>query len=77
MSIVTPIQSRSNRSLFSVISFIARIEVDDSEVKVYYTIPMPPYSISEETVGVLLSYTTVEGEGDKAGPQKNLDFGVN
>ncbi|GAH48645.1 unnamed protein product, partial [marine sediment metagenome] len=34
-------------------SFVERIEVDESEVKVYYTIPMPPYSVSEETVGVL------------------------
>jgi len=34
-------------------SFIERIEVDESEAKVYYTIPMPPYSVSEETVGVL------------------------
>ena len=28
-------------------------EVDDREAKVYYTIPMPPYSVSEETVEVL------------------------
>ena len=34
-------------------SFIERIEVDESEAKVYYTIPMPPHSVSEETVGVL------------------------
>ena len=34
-------------------SFVERIEVDESEVKVYYTIPMPPHSVSEETVGVL------------------------
>ena len=34
-------------------SFVERIEVDESEAKVYYTIPMPPHSISEETVGVL------------------------
>ena len=34
-------------------SFVERIEVDESEAKVYYTIPMPPYSVSEETVGVL------------------------
>ncbi len=34
-------------------SFVERIEVDKSEAKVYYTIPMPPYSVSEETVGVL------------------------
>ncbi len=34
-------------------SFIERIEVDESKAKVYYTIPMPPYSVSEETVGVL------------------------
>ena len=34
-------------------SFVERIEVDESEAKVYYTIPMPPYSVSKETVGVL------------------------
>jgi len=34
-------------------SFVKRIEVDESEAKVYYTIPMPPHSVSEETVGVL------------------------
>jgi len=34
-------------------SFVERIEVDDSEVKIYYTIPMPPSSMSGATVGVL------------------------
>jgi len=34
-------------------SFVEMIEVDESEAKVYYNIPMPPYSVSEETVGVL------------------------
>ena len=34
-------------------SFIERIEVDESHVKICYTIPMSPYSVSEETVGVL------------------------
>ncbi len=34
-------------------SFVERIDVDDTEVKVYYTIPMPPHNVSEETVGVL------------------------
>jgi len=34
-------------------SFIERIEVDESEFKMYYTIPMPPYSVSEEIAGVL------------------------
>ena len=34
-------------------SFVERIEVCDSEVKIYYTIPMPPSSMSEERVGVL------------------------
>ena len=33
-------------------SFAERIEVDDSEVKVYYTIPMPPSNLPEETVGI-------------------------
>ncbi|HEX73978.1 MAG TPA: hypothetical protein G4N93_02365 [Dehalococcoidia bacterium] len=32
---------------------IERIEVDESQVKMYYTIPMPPHSVSAETVGVL------------------------
>ena len=39
------------RSFFK--SFIERIEVDESQVKMYYNIPMPPHSVSEETVGVL------------------------
>jgi len=34
-------------------SFIERIEVTDTKAKIYYTIPMPPHSTSEETVGVL------------------------
>ncbi|MFQ5996186.1 MAG: recombinase family protein [Dehalococcoidales bacterium] len=34
-------------------SFVERIEVGDSEVKMHYTIPMPPNSLSEETVGVI------------------------
>ncbi len=34
-------------------SFVERIDVGDSEVKVYYTIPMPPSSMVEERVGVL------------------------
>ena len=34
-------------------SFIERIEVGDSEVKMYYTIPVPPSSLAEETVGVI------------------------
>jgi len=34
-------------------SFVERIDVNDSEVKVYYTIPMPPSSTPEETVGVI------------------------
>ena len=34
-------------------SFVESIKVDDSEVKVYYTIRMPPSSITEERVGVL------------------------
>ena len=33
-------------------SFVERIEVDDSEVKMHYTIPMPPSSQPEETVGI-------------------------
>lgn len=34
-------------------SFVERVEVDDSEVKVYYTISMLLYSVSEEAVEVL------------------------
>ncbi len=34
-------------------SFIERIEVDDAEMKVIYTMPMPPDNPPEETVGVL------------------------
>jgi hypothetical protein len=34
-------------------SFVDRIEVGDSEVNMYYTIPMPPSSLTEETVGVI------------------------
>ena len=34
-------------------SFIERIEVGDSAVKVHYTTPMPPSNFSEETVGVI------------------------
>ena len=34
-------------------SFVERIEVDDAEMKVIYTIPMPPDNPPAETVGVL------------------------
>jgi hypothetical protein len=34
-------------------SFVGRIEVGDSQVKMYYTVPMPPSSLPEETVGVI------------------------
>ena len=34
-------------------AFVEMIEVDELEEKVYYTIPMPSYSLSEKTVGVL------------------------
>ena len=34
-------------------SFVERIEVDDSQTKVIYTIPMPPDNPSAETVAVL------------------------
>ena len=34
-------------------SFVERIEVDESEAKVIYTIPMPPANVAAETVGVL------------------------
>jgi hypothetical protein len=38
---------------FPIWSFVERIEVDESEAKVYYIIPMLPHSVSEKTVGVL------------------------
>ena len=34
-------------------SFVDRIEMGDSEVNMYYTIPMLPSSLPEETVGVI------------------------
>ena len=34
-------------------SFVDKIEVSDSEVNMYYTIPMPPSRLAEETVGVI------------------------
>lgn len=34
-------------------SFVERIEVDDLEMKVIYTIPIPPDNPPTETVGVL------------------------
>ena len=34
-------------------SFVEKIEVGDSELKMYYTIPMPPNAASEETVGLV------------------------
>ncbi len=34
-------------------SFVEKIEVSDSEVCLYYTIPMPPSILPDETVGVV------------------------
>jgi len=34
-------------------SSVNRVEVNDAEVKMYYTIPVPPESATEETVGVV------------------------
>jgi len=34
-------------------SFVEKIEVDDEKAKMYYTIPVPSDSISQETTGVL------------------------
>jgi hypothetical protein len=34
-------------------SFVDRIEVCNSEVNMYYTIPMPSSNLAEETVGVI------------------------
>ncbi len=36
-------------------SFVEKIEVDDEKAKMYYTIPVPSDSISQETTGVLPS----------------------
>jgi len=45
-------------------SFIERIEVDESEAKVYYTIPSLRIASPRKPWEFYLSYTTVEGEGD-------------
>ncbi len=34
-------------------SFVEKVEVDDSEARVYYTVPVPHSASAEETVGVL------------------------
>ena len=34
-------------------SFVEKIEVSDAEVKMYYTIPVPPDSTKEEAAGVV------------------------
>lgn len=34
-------------------SFVEKVEVGDSEARVYYTVPVPPSTSPEETVGVL------------------------
>ncbi len=34
-------------------SFVEKIEVDDEKAKMYYTIPVPSDSITQETTGVL------------------------
>jgi len=34
-------------------SFVEKIEVGDSELRMYYTIPMPPNATSQETVGLV------------------------
>ena len=51
---------RPNNSFFDSIvigfliwSFVERIEVDESEVKVCHIIPVSPHSVSRETVGIL------------------------
>ena len=33
--------------------FVERIDVGDAEINMYYTISMPPFSLPEETVGVI------------------------
>ena len=50
-NLLTKFSITEQRSFFK--SFIERIDIDDVEVKVHYTMPTPPYSTSEETVGVL------------------------
>jgi len=44
-------------------SFVDRIEVCDSEVNVYYTIPLPPPDLAAEKVGVIPSIHHGLGEG--------------
>ena len=34
-------------------SFVENIEVDDTEIKIFYTIPMSLHNFSEETIGFL------------------------
>ncbi len=50
-------------------SFVEKIEVGDSELKMYYTIPMPPNAASEETVGLVPfvhhGLTKGRGQGDR------------
>ncbi len=57
-------------------SFVERIEADESEAKVYYTIPMPSLCLRrvspKKPWEFYLSYTTVEGEGDKGGEGDQL-----
>ena len=41
-------------------SFVKEVKVIGTEVRLIYTIPMPPKAISQEAVGVPLLYTMVE-----------------
>ncbi|HEX74852.1 MAG TPA: hypothetical protein G4N93_06910 [Dehalococcoidia bacterium] len=52
-------------------SFIERIEVDESQVKMYYTIPMPPYNVSVKAVGVLLFVHNGSSRWNKGGEVDN------
>ena len=47
-------------------SFVDKIEVDDAEVKMHYTIPVPPDNAREETVGVVPIVHHGKGSGDGA-----------
>ena len=46
---------------------VERTEVNDAEMKMYYTIPVPPMAPGKKRWELYLSYTTAEGEGETGG----------
>ena len=44
-------------------SFVKEVKVIGAEVRLTYTVPMPPKGISQETVGVFLLYSMVGDTG--------------